>query len=447
MLAEGHRVDVDGLPPWQAAFAAVKQLPDQAGGTRARVDRRGRLRFEHVWIHTPTPPPTSVGGATGLAERDLRWLAERPRRGQRARALADQAAASGLFRLLVELDLSAARSRLGRLVGVEPRPDAQPVLDAWLAHLDAADARLTGRLVDALPAAAKAWATHDAPRLLAAMGTSSAARAALVDGLCALAACLPADGVPLSVLAERAVHRTHGLDLNTSLGRLAARLAAATAGLPPPAATADMRDTWEAVGVWVDRVSSQLAGWQLPLHPAHPAASVATAYHAAGEPALLTLAILAATGAPLVTPPPHGGTLWVVEGVSVLTAAARRVPVPVVCRGGTPSVAVTRLVCAAAAAGWRIAVSADFEPRGLHGAATLLRHAGPAGRPWRLAAADYLAAPPEGDPFDPEHVPAIPWDPQLAAAMRRRRQRVSEEARLHELLADLKPPPETAPPD
>lgn len=438
MLAEGHPVAVGGLPPGQAAFAAIRQLPDAAGGTRDRVDRRGRLRFDHVWVYSPTPPPSTVETAGGLAERDLRWLAERPRRGQRARALADAAAASGLFRLLFELDLSTAQSRLGRLVWVEPRPAAQPILDTWLAHLDVLDARLTSRLVDALPAAAEAWAVNDAPRLIGAASTSSVTRASLVDDLCALAACLPAEGLPLSVLADRVVHRTHGLNPNTSLGRLGGRLAAVIAGLPPPTAAADIRNAWEAVGVWVDRVSSQVAGWQLPLDPSHPAAPVATAYHAAREPALLTVGIIAATRGPLVAPPPPTGTIWVVEGMSVLVAAAaRRVPVPVVCRGGTPSVAVTRLINAAVAVGWEIAVSSDFEPGGLYGAATLLRQAGSSGRPWRLSVSDYLAATTEGEPFPPEQVPDTPWDPKLAPAMRQRRRRVSEEARLTELLADL----------
>jgi hypothetical protein len=129
----------------------------------------------------------------------------------------------------------------------------------------------------------------------------------------------------------------------------------------------------------------------------------------------------------------------VVEGISVLAAAAaRRVPAPVVCRGGTPSVAVTRLVSAAATAGWHVAVSSDFEPGGLHGAIMILRQIDAAGRPWRLTAADYLAGPAEeGEPFNPEQVPDTPWDPQLAAAMRHHRRRVSEEGRLDTLLADL----------
>jgi uncharacterized protein (TIGR02679 family) len=439
MLAEGHQVDIDSLAPGQAAFAAVEQLPDGARGTRARVDRRGRLRFDRVWVRTPTPPPSSVNGVIGLAERDLRWLAEKPRRGSRTLALADKAAGSGMFRLLFELNLSAAQSRLGRLVRIEPRPDALPTLGAWLAQLDALDAGLASRLIDAVPPAAKAWAAHDAPRLVAATATSRPARTALVEGLCTLAAHLPADGIPLSVLAGRAVHRTHGLDLNTSLGRLGARLAAVIAGLPPPAGAAEIRDAWEAVGVWVDRVSSQVTGWQLPLHPAHPAAAVATAYQAAGEPAVLSIGLITSTGASLVAASPDDGTLWVVEGISVLAAAAaRRVPASIVCRGGTPSVAVTRLVSAAATAGWRVAVSSDFEPRGLHGAATILRQVGSAGRPWRLTAADYLAGPVEdGELFSPEQVPDTPWDPELAAVMRHNRRRVSEEGRLDTLLADL----------
>ena len=129
------------------------------------------------------------------------------------------------------------------------------------------------------------------------------------------------------------------------------------------------------------------------------------------------------------------------EGVSILAAAAaQQVPASVVCRGGTPSVAVTRIIRAAASVGWNIAVSSDFEPRGLHGAITLLRHLQSAGQPWRLTAAEYLAAPAEGEPFSPGQVPHTPWDPALADAMRQRRERVSEEARIASLLADLQAP-------
>jgi len=436
MLSEAHLVRIEGLPDHLAAFAAVEQLPATGGGFRDRTDRRGQVRYDKVFVRSPSPPPAKPE-ASDLAESDLRWLATSPRRGRRAAAVAQLAATSGLFRLLYQLDMSQARSRLGPLSGIEPRPDALPILRRWLADLTAQDEELSLRLARAVPAVAKGWA-EEAPRFIAAAAGTVAARAALAENLCALASHLPQDGIPLSVLADQTVHSTHGLDPGTTLGRLGARLAAAVAGLPQPACTADIREAWEAVGVWADRISSQVAGWKLPLDHGHPAATVASAYQDAAEPALLTLGILCASDAQLITPPPLGGTLWVVEGVSALVAAAsRNVPASVVCRGGTPNVAVSHIVRAAARAGWEIAVSSDFEPRGLQGAITLLRLVGDAGRPWRLTRAEYLASPAEGEPFTSNQVPETPWDPALADAMRQRSERVSEEARLSGLLNDL----------
>src|SRR6266536_3624782 len=388
MLAEAHQVTVEDLPvPGLAAYAAVEQVPAADGGRRDRVDRRGQLRYDKVWVRAPSQAPATVG-SLHLAERDLRWLTS----------------------------------------------------------LSAHDQMLSKKLIDAVPAVAKAWAAEEAPRLIATAAGSAPARARLAENLCALAKHLPADGVPLSVLADDAVHSTHGLDPSTSLGRLGARLAAVIAGLAQPTNTAEMREAWEAVGVWVDRVSSQVAGWNLPIHPAHPGAAVAAAYKGAGEPAVLTLGLISSSQAPLISPPLADGTLCVVEGISTLAAAAaQRVPASVVCRGGTPSVAVTRLISATANVGWTVAVSSDFEPRGLHGAITLLRYLHGAGRPWRLTAADYLTAPAEGELFTPDQVPHTPWDPALADAMRQRRERVSEEARFTTLIADMQrrstPPP------
>ncbi len=402
MLSEAHPVTIEELPETLAAFAAVQQLPVSDGGLRDRTDRRGRLRYDKVWVRARRPAPAVVETAC-MAEQDLRWLATAAtlRRGRRAEALADASSSSGLFRLLYELDLSQARTRLGRLAGITPRPDAQPVLDRWLAGLTAQGEELMLQLIDAVPGEAGRWAAEEAPRLIAAAADSTSGRARLTQDLCALARNLPADGVPLSVLADAAVHSTHGLDPGTSLGRLGARMAAVIAGLDPPG-------------------------------------GAAAAYREVGEPAVLTLGILSSAQAPLIAAPPRGGTLWVIEGISVLSAAAaRQVAANVICRGGTPSVAVTRTIRAAVEAGWTIAVSSDFEPRGLHGAIALLRQVQAAGRPWRLAAADYLAGPAEGEPFRPDQVPDTPWDPALADAMRQRCERVSEEARLADLIADM----------
>ncbi|WP_221330218.1 DUF2399 domain-containing protein [Actinoplanes sp. L3-i22] len=197
--------------------------------------------------------------------------------------------------------------------------------------------------------------------------------------------------------------------------------------------------SWAAVGVWADNISSQAIGWNLPLHPDHPATAVASAYQAVNEPAVLTIGLLTSSSRPLCAPPtPNTNTVWVVEGISVLAAiAGQRVCAPVLCRSGIPSVAVTHLVKAAVAAGWQVKVSSDFEPGGLRGAIALMRYAGTAATPWRLTAADYAAGQSEGEPFTPRQVPATPWDPELTTAMRKRRRRVSEEGRLQLLLVDL----------
>lgn len=441
MLSEGHQIPVDGLTPPLRAYAAIKQLSDASGGTRNRVDQRGRLRYDHAWIRLSTPPPAIVT-TTALPERDLRWLAEtdKPRRGRRARELADRAVRSGLFRALYELDMSGGHTQLGHFLHVEARVDVRPALDAWLTNADDASARMISRLVDAVPLSAKAWARQEASRLIAAVAATTQEREVLVDQLCLLARALPAAGAALTVIASRTTRRTHGLDPGTTVGRLGVRLAAAIAGHPPPTEAAAAREAWAAVGVWVDPLASQVAGWRLPINPKHPAAAVVAGYSDANQPAVLTLGIITASrSTPLVSRAPDDhATLWVVEGNSALTMiAAQNIHAPVLCRGGTPSVAVTRLITEAAAAGWRIAVSSDFEPGGLRGAITVLRCAGTAGVPWRLTTSDYLNAPAEGDPFAPNDVPETPWDPDLAAAMRKRHERASEEDRLPILLADL----------
>ncbi|MBC7560681.1 MAG: DUF2399 domain-containing protein, partial [Dermatophilaceae bacterium] len=54
--------------------------------------------------------------------------------------------------------------------------------------------------------------------------------------------------------------------------------------------------------------------------------------------------------------------------------------------------------------------------------------------PWRMSAADYLAAP-GGGPLTGREV-ATPWDPALATAMRERGHAVHEERVVDVLLAD-----------
>jgi uncharacterized protein (TIGR02679 family) len=441
-LTEGHQVQVDGLPTGVVAVAAVEHVPHHVEGLRPRRDRRGRPRFDRLFTRLAGPVPADVDDAlarAGLTERDARWVLSRPRRGQHARRLHAAATTSGLLRGLWQADTSTARHQLGRLIRLEPRPEAVTMIGRWLAAMASDDEALIELLTSTVPAPARPWAQHEAPRLIAANAPTISERRRLVGQLCALAPALPADAVPLSALAGDRLGDTHGLNPDRPAGRVAARLAAAVAGLPVPVSAEQRREAWEAVGVILDPITSQVAGWRLPLNPSHPAFAVAAAFHAAQQPAVLPIGLLTASSSPLVTPPHPTATIWVVEGMSLLLAAATAmVSVPVVCRAGNPSVAVRRLIGSAAEAGWRIAVSSDFEPGGLHGAITLLALAGERAVPWRLSAADYIASEADAEPFAASAVPDTPWDPRLAAAMRRRQARVSEESRREILLDDLR---------
>ena len=211
MLAEGHPVTVEGLPAHLAAFAAVEQLPAADGGLRDRTDRRGQVRYDKVWVRSPGPPPGKVSGS-GLAERDLRWLASATsqRRGSRAEGLAGPAGNSA------GCSACCTSSTCPRPVPARttvrhraPRPDAQPTLDRWLSTLTAQDGELSRRLAAAVPAAAKAWAAEEAPRLITAAADDALTRAALTEDLCALSRRLPADGLPLSACRSRPDRAQH----------------------------------------------------------------------------------------------------------------------------------------------------------------------------------------------------------------------------------------------
>lgn len=99
--------------------------------------------------------------------------------------------------------------------------------------------------------------------------------------------------------------------------------------------------------------------------------------------------------------------------------------------------AVARL----AAAGWRIAVRADFDCAGLALVRAVLATV-PQAVVWRMTADDYTAslhpAPFEPGVLDADCLGETPWDPALAAAMRASGRPAYEEALIEELLADLR---------
>ncbi|MGH7487510.1 MAG: DUF2399 domain-containing protein, partial [bacterium] len=161
--------------------------------------------------------------------------------------------------------------------------------------------------------------------------------------------------------------------------------------------------------------------------------------------ATLTLPPKELSGVEWAPPVSPGDCVFVTENPSVLAAAVQtfreqqsdslRTP-RVVCTAGTPSQVECAAVAALVAAGWQVAVRADFDVAGLAHVRALLA-AAPSARPWRMLAADYVAAVGDGAPQLAVPEDAAPWAPGLASAMNRSGVPVFEESLLTQLLDDI----------
>lgn len=149
------------------------------------------------------------------------------------------------------------------------------------------------------------------------------------------------------------------------------------------------------------------------------------------------------------TPPETTGTwVFVTENPSVLAAANHqdltgndRVPPRVICTAGTPSQRECEAIGALSAAGWNVAVRADFDPAGLAHVRALLA-AAPDAVAWRMSADDYRAAVhedagPKGTSTLQLQDSDAPWDDRLVPTMRRHSWPAYEENLLVELLTDI----------
>jgi hypothetical protein len=101
---------------------------------------------------------------------------------------------------------------------------------------------------------------------------------------------------------------------------------------------------------------------------------------------------------------------------------------------GTPSAVEITAIAALAAAGWLVAVRADFDPAGIRHVTSLLQGV-PNAVPWRMAATDYIASKPIARADGP--MPPTPWDPELNQAMNRAGAVAFEESLLPRILDDL----------
>lgn len=246
---------------------------------------------------------------------------------------------------------------------------------------------------------------------------------------------LPADRLPLPVLAQRCLGDPHALD-EGRLPNLVLRALAREAGLPEPADAEARRRIWETAGVVRDDLSSTVLAAGLAPEGDTFVAQVLRAARECGEAVPITLAHLK-RGPDVFAP--VGTTISIVENPAIMQAAldrfGNRVP-PLVCVSGRLHVAARTLLRSLAGAGAELRYHGDFDPAGISIAADVIESFG--ARPWRMGAADYLAARAPGLPIDPDAVPPTPWDEGLCEAMRREATAVHEEAVLETLLDDLR---------
>lgn len=245
---------------------------------------------------------------------------------------------------------------------------------------------------------------------------------------------LPADGVPLAVLAADCTGDPHALDPGRPVTGLVLDAVAAATGTVPATDAESARSLWERIGVVPDPLSSTALALGLPGSDG-PVGGWLSAAAMAGEPVVLTLSQLRRWP---VAPLRASEAAYVVENPSLIaTAASRNWPgPPLICSSGRPTMAVVLLIRQLASGGATIWQHADFDPAGLGITRWLAERAGTV--PWRMSRDDYL------DGIDPAMeatisgpVPATPWDPALADEMAARRIVVYEESLCELLLAGV----------
>ena len=244
---------------------------------------------------------------------------------------------------------------------------------------------------------------------------------------------LPAPGTPLPMLAEEVTGDPKALS-GTTLAHLVLRALALRDDVPVPAGAESRRALWDAAGVVVDDLASQVLVLNLPAAGDGLGGWLTDAARR-GIPLRVTLQQL--TAMPLAA---RVERVFVCENPAVLRAAAARLgacSAPLVCTEGVPSTACWRLLDTVgdAEVRWRN----DFDWAGLRITGAALGRI--AARPWRMGAAEYCTALEAGDTEPLRGTPAhSPWDPRLAEALADAGRSVMEERLVPDLLADLTTP-------
>ncbi|WP_245627808.1 TIGR02679 family protein [Actinomadura oligospora] len=242
---------------------------------------------------------------------------------------------------------------------------------------------------------------------------------------------LPASGLPLPVVAERATGDTKALS-STPLATLVLRALAVRAGVPVPRGSEAERRLWESAGVLTDDLSSQVLVLGLHAEPGAPLAGWLTEAAHRRTPFRVTLHQLVT-----MPPVPKAAEVYVCENPSVLRAAVAEPPgAPLICTEGVPSAACHRLLEAVRNTGAAIRWRGDFDWTGLRTTTMAIDRYGAV--PWRMTSDDYDTALGEGESEPLRGSPAAsPWDPDLEQRLHATGRAVMEERLIPLLLADL----------
>jgi uncharacterized protein (TIGR02679 family) len=242
---------------------------------------------------------------------------------------------------------------------------------------------------------------------------------------------LPADNnLPLPILAEWATGNTKALS-GTALSTVVLRALSMRAGTPPPVNRTEQRARWEAAGVIMDDLSSQVLVLNLRAKEDHVVAEWLRDAAGLGIPFRLTLHQL--TVGPLT---PVANDIYVCENPAVLRTCASELAensAALICTEGQPSAACHALLVAATG---RIHWRGDFDWTGLRTTAAAITRYGAI--PWRMSTQDYRAALDTGDSEALKGPPATsPWDPILAETMAEHGRAIMEERLIPFLVEDL----------
>lgn len=391
-----ERLERNGVQPSGTVTVAGLDRPGRhaLSGLLGRPVLRDRVRVDLSALDAVLRERSGVGGLVRVLET----------LGGPVRNRAAERSSSAAAR---EAPYVAARAWLA----AHPEMAAAPWVDEWLRGI-----RRSGALT----------------RLEGSLAATQLVRA--LDVAAGLTAGTAAGPVARTELAARSAGDAHALDDGSALGVLVVRALAAASGEPVPATASARRDLWERYGVSADAVSSTCLVLGVRPGGSTPVARRLRGAADAGDPVHLTAWDLARDDLKVTPATP----VLVCENPRVLEAMAEAYggTVPVVCSAGMPGLVAMEVLRRLAASGATLRYHGDFDWPGVAITNRLVAQAGV--RPWRMTAADYLAAVrPDGPPLVGLPVEAT-WDPGLAAAMRRRGVVVHEEAVLDSLVGQAR---------